>query len=91
MGSKFLRAPDRFNDHGPKITDHAGSPRDERGRNKSVSQAWKSVSKELEAHRGEGLMVEPIRRAKISGMLVRDHHRSERTSGKTRGIIKGKV
>lgn len=90
MTRPSMRAQNHFNDH-PKPLTETGGALDERGRNKSVSKAWKSINSELAAHQSQGIEVEPIRRAKIAGALARDHHRSERTSGKTRGIIKGKV
>lgn len=81
----------RFNDH-PSTTDFSGTKPPKRGKSSaSASSAWKAINNELNAHKSQGVEVEPIRRAKISAGLARDHHRSERTSGKTRGIIKGKI
>jgi hypothetical protein len=74
-----------------RISNHAGTPRSELTRVKSLKSAWHGAMGELEAHKSQGIEVEPIRRAKIADRLQRDHHRSERTSGKTRAIIKGRV
>lgn len=68
-----------------------GAPLGAKNRIKAVRAEWGSTVSELNAHQSQGITVEPIRRAKIAASLGRDHHRSERTSGKARGIVKGKV
>lgn len=80
----------RFNAQ-PKLTKVGGTGNGEAQRIKAVRGEWGSTMNELDAHKNEGIQVEPIRRAKIAHGLQRDHHRHERTSGKTRGIIKGRV
>lgn len=90
MSKPSMRTSNHFNDH-PKATDHMGGALDERGRVGSIRKAWNSVNGELTSHQNQGITVQPMQRAKIADRLKRDHHRSERTSGQTRGIIKGRV
>lgn len=90
MAKPSMKAQNHFNDH-PKLKSQSGTPLDEKGRTRSIKGAWKDVNNELGAHQSQGIEVEPIRRSRIADRLLRDHHRSERTSGKTRGIIKGRV
>jgi hypothetical protein len=85
-----MKSHSGFNNH-PKNIDHSGTALDEPGRIKALKGEWNRTTSELTSHQNQGIEVDPIRRAKIANQLTRDHHRSERTSGKTRGIIKGRV